>query len=108
MFYDNLLKLCEERGVKITNVVNTLGFSQGNMAQWRKGICPKSTTVQKFADFFKVSTDVLLRGEEADSPMQDPFADLSEEKRDMIALVMSLPDDKVKAIHRLAKTALEM
>lgn len=106
MFYDNLLKLCKERGLKITNVVNALGFSQGNMAQWKKGTCPKSTTVQKFADFFKVSTDVLLRGGETGSPMQDPFADLSVEKRDMISLIISLPDNKVKAIHHLAQTAL--
>ena len=31
MFYDNVLKLCEERGVKITNVITALGFSQGNL-----------------------------------------------------------------------------
>lgn len=54
MFYDKLLDICNERGLKITNVVNELGMSSGNISKWKNGVEPRGSVVSKFADYFGV------------------------------------------------------
>lgn len=63
MFYDNLIKLCGEKGISLTVLVTVeLKMSSSNVTKWRKGVVPKSDTVQKIADYFGVTTDFLLNG----------------------------------------------
>ena len=107
MFYDNLKALCEKRGVKVTNVVSALGCSQGSMSYWKSGGVPNAATLKKFADFFGVSTDALISGEDvADNPAAALYFAVSDEKREMINLILSLPDEKVKVLHQIAQAAL--
>ena len=54
MFYDKLLQICNERGLKITNVVNELGMSSGNISKWKNGVEPRGSVISKFADYFGV------------------------------------------------------
>lgn len=61
MFYDNLLRICDEKGIKVTNLLKTLGMSTGNLSKWsRDGYVPRSATVKKMADYLEVSVDELL------------------------------------------------
>ncbi len=60
MFYETLLKLCDQKGVKITNVVKELNMSSGNMTRWKSGILPHGKNLKKLADYFEVSVDYLL------------------------------------------------
>lgn len=60
MFYETLKKLCAEHNKSITSVVCELGFSQGNLSRWKKGMAPRADSVKKFADYFGVSSDYLL------------------------------------------------
>lgn len=109
MFYDNLKALCEKRGVKVTNVVSALGCSQGSMSHWKAGGVPNASTLKKFADFFGVSTDVLISGEEVtNNPATALYFAVSDEKREMINLILSLPDDKVKVLRQIAQAALDL
>ena len=54
MFYDKLLDICNERGLKITNVVNELGMSSGNISKWKNGVEPRGSVISKFAEYFGV------------------------------------------------------
>lgn len=54
MFYDKLLEICNERGLKITNVVNELGMSSGNISKWKNGVEPRGSVISKFAEYFGV------------------------------------------------------
>lgn len=61
MFYENLKRLCEERGTTPTAVAKAIGISTSMTANWKKGGMPRGDTLQKLADYFGVSTDHLLR-----------------------------------------------
>lgn len=63
MFYDNVYNLCQREGIKITALARSLGLSSSAPTYWKKGSVPKSGTLQKIADYFNVSTDFLLYGE---------------------------------------------
>ena len=65
MFYERLKKLCDERGLALTNVVvNELHMSRGNLSRWKNGKVPKGDTLSTLAEYFGVSTDYLLGTDE--------------------------------------------
>ena len=63
MFYENVKKLCKDRKTNITQLARDVGMSTAAPASWKKGSMPKGETIQKIADYFGVSMDVLLRDE---------------------------------------------
>jgi len=67
LFYENLLKICKERGTTPTNVTTALGISGGTLGQWKKGSSPTGKIIIRFADYFDVTTDYLLTGKEPSS-----------------------------------------
>lgn len=109
MFYDNLKALCKKSGVKVTNVISALGCSQGSMSHWKAGGVPNASTLKKFADFFGVPVDELIYGDEMPNSCVPAFiAGVSDEKREMVNLILSLPDDKVKVLRQIAQAALDL
>lgn len=79
MFYDTFIRLCNEKGIKPTNLIEELGFSSGNMSRWKNGLEPGRKSLLKIAEYFNVSTDYLL-GKETEtvtlSPKQQKVLDL--------------------------------
>ena len=89
MFYERLKKLCDERGLALTNVVvNELHMSRGNLSRWKNGNVPKGDTLSTLAEYFGVSTDYLLGTDEL--------------KKDCLAVLdnqaLSLTADEVRLI----------
>ena len=65
-FYDNFIKLCKRCNKTPTAVATDLGINRGTVSAWKnKGTEPNGSTVKKIANYFGVSTDFLLKGEEA-------------------------------------------
>lgn len=64
MFYDQFIKLCNERGLKPTPTVREMGLSPGNMKRWENGAAVNSETLEKCAAFFGVPVDYFFEGEE--------------------------------------------
>ena len=62
MFYDNLKTVCEEKNLKITNVVLECGGNKGSLSGWKKGASPNSEIVMKLSVRLNVPTDTLLFG----------------------------------------------
>ncbi len=60
MFYERLKLLCEQNDIKLTNLIQQLGMSSGNMNKWKNGVVPKGNTLSKLADYFNVSVDYLI------------------------------------------------
>lgn len=60
MFWDNFVKLCNQKNMKPNNVAKELGIPSGSVTDWKNGRVPRSTTLQKIADYFNVSTNDLL------------------------------------------------
>lgn len=64
MFYDVFTDLCERKGVSPNKALIDCGISRTSTAKWREGAIPRGVTLQKLADYFGVTTDYLLTGEE--------------------------------------------
>lgn len=99
MFIDVLDSLCKANGTNITAVCRELGISTSKPTAWRNGSTPNSRFVVMFAKYFNVPTDFLLEMDEREA---------SVEKIKMLSLVMSLSDDKVKALRQIAEQALSL
>lgn len=68
-FFTNVQELCSKKGISITALGNKLGLSNSTTFGWRKGSHPRSKTLKALADYFNVSVDDLLNGENIE--MQD-------------------------------------
>lgn len=66
MFYNKLLDLCKEYGVKPTPVLKELGISPGNLKRWETGAAVNSDTLAKIADRFGVPVDYFFTDDEAE------------------------------------------
>lgn len=66
MFYDKFKALCEQKGVKPTPVIKTLGFSTSNLKRWQNGLLPNAAMLQKLSEYFDVPVDFFFE-ENSDS-----------------------------------------
>lgn len=72
MFWENFIRLCNERNAKPNNVAKALGIPSGSVTDWKNGRTPRSTTTQKIADYFGVSIDYLLgKTDQKEKPAED-------------------------------------
>jgi transcriptional regulator with XRE-family HTH domain len=55
---ENIQSLCQKNSISIPNLEIELGFGRGTMYRWDKS-SPKVDTLQKVANYFKVSIDEL-------------------------------------------------
>lgn len=60
MFYEKFKTLCEQKGVKPTPVIKTLGFSTSNLKRWQNGLLPNAEMSKKLSEYFDVPIDYLL------------------------------------------------
>lgn len=63
MLYDNVKKLCEEKGVSILSLEKALGFPRSSICKWNENE-PGIRKVQKVADYLGVSIEELLDEDE--------------------------------------------
>ena len=55
MFWSKVNKLCEEKGMSVSEMCRRLGLSASIASDWKqKGASPRASTKKKIADFFKV------------------------------------------------------
>jgi transcriptional regulator with XRE-family HTH domain len=85
VFYDQLQKLCREKGEKLTPLCQKLGLSTSGVGSWQNGTVPNGETLIKFAKYFGVSTDYLLGLSELSEQNQqeNKFELIESEENDM-------------------------
>ena len=67
MYYENLVKLCDLRGIKPGTVARMTGISTATITAWKQGkYTPKQEKLQKIADYFGVSLDSFMNGKNLD------------------------------------------
>ena len=72
--YEIFSKLLEDRGVKAADVCRGTGLPSSLFSEWKRGkSTPKADKMKKIADFFGVTVDFLMTGEES----RDYIAELS-------------------------------
>ncbi len=65
VFYDLFCELCKAKGVSVTKATVEIGLSRTIGTKWKRtGATPNGETLNKIADYFGVTTDFLLTGEQ--------------------------------------------
>ena len=62
MFYEQVKALCDAKNIKITGLARSLHLSPSAPNNWKEGSLPKAETIMKIAEYFDVTTDFLLYG----------------------------------------------
>lgn len=100
--YENIISLCNEANIKGGKMCVDLGISKSFMTKLKDGTKKNinSDTAQKIADYFGVSIDRVLSDEQKEKPGQIPLAGLSEEKQQLIKVILEMTDERAAALLR--------
>ena len=100
MFYDNIYKICNEKGTTPTTVLKELGFSSGNVSKWKKGSVPNVDIAYQIAKHLGVSMDYLVTGQKT----HDSALIVSGLDPEWIDIITHIPDDKQKLCKDFLRT----
>lgn len=95
---DRMKYIMEKEGIKPKQVVTELGISNSSFTDWGKGKgSPSISTLVKFADYFHVSLDYLVRGEDFSNVKQLDFSN-PRDKELLEKFHMLTPDLQIKLL----------
>ena len=87
---ERIYELCDENGKKACELCDKLGVSTSTMSSWKvRKNDPPAKYLKAIADFFSVSLDYLLTGQ--DVPVQK---NTTPEEDRLLALYRALPENK--------------
>ena len=97
MFYDNIYKICNEKGTTPTTVLKELGFSTGNVSKWKNGSIPNIEIALAIAQHLDTSLDYLITGKETHYSAYsiDP---------EWVEIISNIPADKQKMCKDFLRT----
>lgn len=106
--YENIISLCEERGIKGGKMCTDIGMSKGILTDLKMGRQSgiSATNAQKIASYFDVSVGYLLGEEDKkEKPTEDDR--LSENMKALIEFAKNVPEDKAELVLKLMRTIVE-
>lgn len=106
--YENIIALCESKGIKGGKMCTDTGISKGLLTDLKMGrrTGVSAVTAQKIAAYFGVSVGYLL-GEEDEKGQPTEIDGLSEKRKALMQFAMSVPEDKAEMILQVMKTILK-
>ena len=110
MFFDNFVRLCEQKGVKPSRALTDAGVPKSAYSYWRAeaGIGndakPTNQNAVKLAQYFNVSVDYLLTGEQKENPPQQPQSEVDADIKWIEQKLIEMPKEKREALMKLIKT----
>ena len=104
--YENIEKLCKQRGVNVTTMCKESGASRGSLTDLKNGRKQtlKYETLDKIASYFGTSVDVLVSGEQKENPPQQPQSEVDADIKWIEQKLMEMPKEKREALMKLIKT----
>ena len=106
--YENIISLCEEKGIKGGKMCTDIGMSKGILTDLKMGRQAgiSATNAQKIASYFGVSVGYLLGEEEkTEKPAQED--ELSANIKMLVDFAKSVPEDKAELVLKLMRTIVE-
>ena len=97
---ERIKALCKENGITVNKLEKTLGFGTGYVAKLDNSV-PNTAKIQLIADFFKVSVDYLINGEEKEKPDIPTF---EPEHLELIELYSKLKEGQKTAVMNLLRS----
>ena len=106
--YENIIRLCEEKGIKGGKMCTDIGMSKGILTDLKMGRQSgiSAANAQKIASYFGVSVGYLL-GEEGKKEKPIECDGLSENMKTLIDFVKNVPEDKVDLVLKVMKSIVE-
>ena len=107
MFFDNFVRLCEQKGVKPSRALTDAGVPKSAYSYWRAeaGIGndakPTNQNAVKLAQYFNVSVDYLLTGEQKENPSQQPQSEVDAAVERIRRKLESMPTEQREALMNL-------
>lgn len=98
---ERIKTLCKENGVTVNKLEKTLGFGTGYVAKLDNSV-PNTAKIQLIADYFSVSVDYLLTGEEKENKM--PIFEYSSDIMELIKLYSQLNKEQKSAILNMMRS----
>ena len=99
VFYDVFNSLCVAKGISCKRASMEIGLSNSTAAKWKRtGATPNGDTLNKIADYFGVTTDYLLNGEQKEKPSTVSGEELSYSDMQLLAAIKRADEKDLKAI----------
>lgn len=110
MFYDKYAQLCKKRDISNSAAAHEAGISKSLVSKWKKDRTetPSPEVLEKLSAYFGVPISELLE-EDVDIKKEQAinFDGLSADRIALIEFAMSVPEHKVKQVHRLMESILK-
>ena len=99
VFYDVFNSLCASKGISCKRASMEIGLSNSTAAKWKRtGATPNGDTLSKIADYFGVTTDYLLNGEQKEKPSTVSGEEHSYTDLQLLAAIKRADEKDLKAI----------
>ena len=90
--FERIESLRKSAGISQGKLEKELGFSNGSISKWKTSK-PTTERLQKIADYFGVSIEFLMNGEEGNAAEESYY--LSEDARDLAEFMFKNPEYQV-------------
>lgn len=110
MFFDNFVSLCEQKGVKPSRALTEAGVPKSAYSYWRteagagNDAKPTNQNAVKLAQYFGVTVDYLLTGEQKENPLQQPKSEVDADIKWIEQKLVEMSKEKREALMKLIKT----
>lgn len=107
MFFDNFVRLCEQKGVKPSRALTEAGVPKSAYSYWRteagagNDAKPTNQNAVKLAQYFDVTVDYLLTGSQKENPPQQPQSEVDEAVERIRKKLESMPKEQREALMNL-------
>lgn len=107
MFFDNFVRLCEQKGVKPSRALTEAGVPKSAYSYWRteagagNDAKPTNQNAVKLAQYFNVSVDYLLTGNQKENPPQQPQSEVDAALERIRKKLESMPKEQREALMNL-------
>lgn len=104
--YENIEKLCKQRGVNVTTMCKESGASRGSLTDLKNGRKQtlKYETLDKIASYFGTSVDVLVSGEQKENPPKQPQSEVDADIKWIEQKLVEMSKEKREALMKLIRT----
>lgn len=110
MFFDNFVRLCEQKGVKPSRALTDAGVPKSAYSYWRteanagNDAKPTNQNAVKLAQYFDVTVDYLLTGEQKENPPQQPQSEVDADIKWIEQKLVEMSKEKREALMKLIRT----
>jgi transcriptional regulator with XRE-family HTH domain len=107
VFFDNFVRLCEQKGVKPSRALTEAGVPKSAYSYWRteanagNDAKPTNQNAVKLAQYFNVTVDYLLTGNQKENPPQQPQSEVDAAVERIRRKLESMPKEQREALMNL-------